>query len=101
MNKRKYSKILLVVMSIMICVLIGIQFYLTLYMRRQQELFPEILTWFCLFLEIGLLAVLLASSNVNQAVGNLAFTDVTGINWLIRNISTESMKDLIHFQLEW
>ena len=79
MNKRKYSKILLVVMSIMICVLIGIQFYLTLYMRRQQELFPEILTWFCLFLEIGLLAVLLASSNVNQAVGNLAFTDVTGI----------------------
>ena len=79
MNKRKYSKILLLVMSIMICVLIGIQFYLTLYMRRQQELLPEILTWFCLFLEIGLLAVLLASSNVNQAVGNLAFTDVTGI----------------------
>lgn len=79
MNKRKYSKILLVVMSIMICVLIGIQFYLTLYMRRQQELLPEILTWFCLFLEIGLLAVLLASSNVNQALGNLAFTDVTGI----------------------
>ncbi len=31
------------------------------------------------FLEIGLLAILLASSNVNQAVGNLTFTDVTGI----------------------
>lgn len=79
MNKRKYSKILLLVMSVMMCILIGIQFYLTLYMHRQQETLPEILTWICLFLEVGLLAILLASSNVNKAVGNMAFTDVTGI----------------------
>ena len=79
MNKTKYSKILVGIMSIMMCGLIGIQFYLTLYIGKQHGAFPEILTWIGLFLEVGLLAILLASSNVNKAVGNLAFTDVTGI----------------------
>lgn len=79
MKKTKYSKILLVVMSIMMCGLIGMQFYLTVYMSRQHEMLLEMLAWCCLFLEIGLLAILLATSNVNKEVGNLAFTDVTGI----------------------
>ena len=66
-------------MSILICVLIAIQFYLVAYIRRQQEFLAELLALVVLFLEIVLLTILLANSRVTKAVGSMAFTDVTGI----------------------
>lgn len=79
MNKRKYSKILLLLMCTMISALIAINFYMIMYTRNKQEFIPEMMTLISLFLEIVLLTVLLANSRVTKAVGNMALTDVTGI----------------------
>lgn len=79
MNKTKYSKILLWVMSFLICILIAIQFYLIAYIRKQQDFQPEVFALGALFVEIVLLTILLASSRVTKEVGSMAFTDVTGI----------------------
>lgn len=79
MSNRKYSKILLVMMSVMMCGLIVMQFYLTMYVRKSHETVPVIITWCSLFISILVLVIMLASSRVNKDVGNMVFTDVTGI----------------------
>ena len=46
---------------------------------KSHETVPVIITWCSLFISILVLVIMLASSRVNKDVGNMVFTDVTGI----------------------
>lgn len=80
MSNRKYIKSLLLVMSVMMTIVIAIQIYLTVYVRKHNEMLPWILSCIALFLDIIILAVFFASSSINADVDSMAYTDVTGIN---------------------
>lgn len=79
MNKR-YSKILLMTMCVIMCILIAIQIYMTSYVLKNiTAIWPRTLNSLALVLEIITLSIFFASSRISMDVGNMVFTDVTGI----------------------
>ena len=83
MSNRKYIKSLLLGMSVMMTILIAIQIYLTVYVLKHNEMLPRILSCTALILDIIILAVFFVSLRINADVDSMAYTDVTGITFLI------------------
>lgn len=78
-NKR-YSRILLVTMCVIMCILIAIQIYMTSYVLwGESGIWPRTMSCLALVLEIITLSIFFASSRISSDVGNMVFTDVTGI----------------------
>lgn len=77
-NKR-YSRILLTTMCVIMCILIAIQLYMTSYVLRGEfGIWPRTMSSLALVLEIITLSVFFASSRISSDVGKMVFTDVTG-----------------------
>lgn len=65
------------------CILIAIQIYMTSYVlwdQNQVILASRTMSCLALVLEIITLSIFFASSRISSDVGNMVFTDVTGIN---------------------
>lgn len=79
MKNKTYSKRLVRIICVNMGILIVLQALISVYISEQQAIWPRILTWVAFFVEIITFAVLIASSRINQDVGNMVYTDVTGI----------------------
>lgn len=78
-NNRTYSKRLWYIMCICMALLIVMQTLISVYISGQQAVWPRVLTWLAFLIEIITFGILIASSRVNQDVGKMVYTDVTGI----------------------
>lgn len=79
MKNRTYSKRLVRIICINMGLLIVMQTLISIYLSEQPAIWPRILTWVAFLVEIITFGILIASSRINQNVGNMVYTDVTGI----------------------
>ena len=79
MKNKTYSKRLLRIICVNIAILIVMQVLISVYISEQPAIWPRVLTWVTFLVEIITLGILIASSRINQDVGNMVYTDVTGI----------------------
>lgn len=78
-KNKTYSKRLLRIICVNIATLIVMQALISIYISEQPVIWPRVLTWVTFLVEIITLGILIASSRINQDVGNMVYTDVTGI----------------------
>lgn len=79
MKNRTYSKRLVRIICVNMGILIVMQTLISVYISEQPAIWPRVLTWVAFLVEIITLGILIASSRINQDVGNMVYTDVTGI----------------------
>ena len=79
MKSRTYSKRLVQILCINMGLLTVMQAFISAYISEQKAIWPRVLTWVAFLVEIITFGILIASIHLNQDVGKMAYTDVTGI----------------------
>ena len=55
------------------------QAFISVYISEQHAVWPRIVTWVAFLVEIITFGILIANLRMNQDVGKMVYTDVTGI----------------------
>lgn len=79
MKNRTYSKRLVRIICINMGILTVMQAFISVYISEQQAVWPRIVTWLAFLVEIITFGILIANLRMNQDVGKMVYTDVTGI----------------------
>lgn len=79
MKNRTYSKRLVQIICLNMGLLTVMQAFISVYISEQQTIWPRVLTWVAFLVEIITFGILIASLRLNQDVGKMVYTDVTGI----------------------